>query len=67
MWFSRKQGQLNIRHDCDQGDTSIVYSWLRHDGSTFGEQEIVDTGEERAARSVLTELCPECVQMVVHV
>ena len=45
MWFSRKQGQLNLRHDCDQGDTSIVYSWLRHDGSTFGEQEIVDTGE----------------------
>ena len=68
MWLSRKKGQLNIRHDCDQGDPSIVYTWLRHDGSTFGEQEIVDTGEGwRTTPSVLVEPYPDYVDMYTHV
>ena len=54
MWVSRQKGQLNLRHNCDQGDPNIVYSWLHHDGSTFGEQEIIDTGEAHSVRPYRT-------------
>jgi mannosyl-oligosaccharide glucosidase len=30
------------RHWCDQNDNLPTYGWLRHDGTTFGEQAIYD-------------------------
>ena len=30
------------RYSCEQSDHLAKYGWLRHDGSTFGSQEIVD-------------------------
>jgi len=44
MWFSYT-GQLSIRHTCEHGDGLARYGWSRHDGSSFGQQEIVDGGE----------------------
>eukprot|EP00794_Sanderia_malayensis_P005748 gene5748-6451_t len=44
MWFSQfpKAGQLRLRYSCEQGDNLPKYGWLKHDGRTFGSQEIVD-------------------------
>ncbi|EDO39813.1 predicted protein [Nematostella vectensis] len=44
MWFSQfpHDGQLSIRHTCEQGDGLPKYGWLKHDGVKFGVQEIVD-------------------------
>jgi len=44
MFFSQfpKGGQLHLRYSCEQSDHLAKYGWLRHDGSTFGSQEIVD-------------------------
>lgn len=44
MWFSQfpHDGQLSIRHTCEQGDRLSKYGWLKHDGVNFGTQEIVD-------------------------
>eukprot|EP00698_Gefionella_okellyi_P005457 TRINITY_DN14994_c0_g1_i1.p1 TRINITY_DN14994_c0_g1~~TRINITY_DN14994_c0_g1_i1.p1 ORF type:complete len:869 (+),score=164.20 TRINITY_DN14994_c0_g1_i1:65-2608(+) len=42
MWFHHNsQSPLsNIRHDCNQNDGIKQYGWLRHDGRTFGHQQI---------------------------
>ncbi|PRP80049.1 hypothetical protein PROFUN_10732 [Planoprotostelium fungivorum] len=32
----------NMRHTCEQGDNMQRYGWIRHDGQTFGEQEVID-------------------------
>lgn len=44
MWFSQfpHDGQLSIRHTCEQNDHLPKYGWLKHDGVRFGSQEIVD-------------------------
>ena len=44
MWFSQfpHDGQLSIRHTCEQNDRLPKYGWLKHDGVKFGTQEIVD-------------------------
>lgn len=44
MWFSQfpHDGQLSIRHTCEQNDHLPKYGWLKHDGTRFGVQEIVD-------------------------
>lgn len=44
MWFSQfpHDGQLSIRHTCEQNDRLPKYGWLKHDGVKFGSQEIVD-------------------------
>ena len=41
MWFTYG-GQLGIRHTCEH-DLS-KYGWTRHDGTSFGQQEILDNG-----------------------
>ncbi len=41
MWFSYN-GQFGIRHTCEHGDRLSRYGWTRHDGSSFGQQEIID-------------------------
>lgn len=44
MWFPQfaPDGQLAIRHTCEQSDGLHKYGWLKHDGTNFGSQEIVD-------------------------
>lgn len=44
MWFPQlsQDGQLTIRHTCEQSDGLPKYGWLKHDGTNFGSQEIVD-------------------------
>lgn len=44
MWFPQyaPDGQLTIRHTCEQSDGLLKYGWLKHDGTNFGSQEIVD-------------------------
>ena len=44
MWFPlySPDGQLTIRHTCEQSDGLHKYGWLKHDGTNFGSQEIVD-------------------------
>lgn len=44
MWFSHslKNGDLLIRHWCNQWDRLQKYGWTRHDGVNFGVQQIVD-------------------------
>ena len=44
MWFPQfvVDGQLSIRHTCEQSDGLHRYGWLKHDGINFGSQEIVD-------------------------
>ena len=44
MWFGRGRGSLDIRHDCDHSDPNIQYGWTRHDGTSFGQQDIKDLG-----------------------
>ena len=41
MWFSYT-GQLNVRHTCEHGDGLARYGWIRHDGSSYGQQQLVD-------------------------
>ncbi|KAL0103163.1 hypothetical protein PUN28_017472 [Cardiocondyla obscurior] len=45
MWYLPRvlrNYRSGFRHWCDQGDKLDRYSWLEHDGRTFGVQEIVD-------------------------
>lgn len=44
MWFPHFEpnGEMNIRHTCEQSDGLRKYGWLKHDGTNFGLQEIVD-------------------------
>ena len=44
MWFPHFEpnGEMNIRHTCEQSDGLRKYGWLKHDGTNFGSQEIVD-------------------------
>lgn len=46
MWFSGQSsdGNIHIRHSCEQSDKLRRYGWVRHDGINFGTQEIVDNG-----------------------
>ena len=45
MWFTHQNGRsTDIRHTCEHGDHLQRYGWIRHDGTTFGQQEIVDNG-----------------------
>ncbi len=33
-----------LRHTCEHGDGLQRYGWIRHDGTSFGQQEILDKG-----------------------
>ena len=37
-------GQFNLRHTCEHSDGLQRYGWIRHDGTSFGQQEILDNG-----------------------
>ncbi|KAK3809659.1 MAG: glycoside hydrolase [Linnemannia elongata] len=45
MWFGTQDfsGPDNIRHGCEERDGFEKYGWLKHDGRTFGTQELKDT------------------------
>ncbi|KAJ3162850.1 hypothetical protein HDU86_003825 [Geranomyces michiganensis] len=40
-----------IRHTCEQGDNLSGYAWQKHDGRTFGSQEITDDQHRVAIRT----------------
>lgn len=43
MWMRQfSNSDMNLRHTCEQGDRLQGYSWLMHDGLTFGVQEMRD-------------------------
>lgn len=45
MWYFPRQllgGGKGIRHWCESGDNLPKYGWTKHDGRTFGIQEIYD-------------------------
>ncbi|GBG60662.1 hypothetical protein CBR_g11887 [Chara braunii] len=42
MWVQRKEGRYHLRHTCQDGDGLQKYGWLRHDGSKFGRQQLID-------------------------
>ncbi|XP_044262589.1 mannosyl-oligosaccharide glucosidase [Tribolium madens] len=47
MWYFPKRlrpGGDGIRHWCEQNDGLEKYGWVKHDGSNFGVQEIIDGG-----------------------
>ncbi|KAF8936813.1 Processing alpha glucosidase I [Haplosporangium gracile] len=45
MWFGTQDfsGPDHIRHGCEERDGFEKYGWLKHDGRTFGIQELKDT------------------------
>ncbi|KAK5829595.1 glycoside hydrolase [Linnemannia elongata] len=45
MWFGTQDfsGLEHIRHGCEERDGFEKYGWLKHDGRTFGTQELKDT------------------------
>ncbi|CAM6126690.1 unnamed protein product [Calypogeia fissa] len=44
MWSQIKDGKHSLRHYCEDSDNLTRWSWLRHDGSTYGRQVLVDNG-----------------------
>ena len=43
MWYSYdRSGQFSIRHSCEHGDQLPQFGWDRHDGTSYGQQRIVD-------------------------
>ena len=47
MWFLPRhvtQGNLGLRHWCEQGDNLKQFGWNKHDGRHFGIQKILDRG-----------------------
>uniref|UniRef100_A0A8D2Q4M5 Mannosyl-oligosaccharide glucosidase n=2 Tax=Varanus komodoensis TaxID=61221 RepID=A0A8D2Q4M5_VARKO len=44
MWMPQLEGDVQLRHSCEQSDRLPRYGWLLHDGIHFGVQEIRDRG-----------------------
>ncbi|XP_058047980.1 mannosyl-oligosaccharide glucosidase isoform X1 [Ahaetulla prasina] len=44
MWLQQLEGDVRLRHTCEQSDGLPRYGWLLHDGTHFGVQEIQDLG-----------------------
>uniref|UniRef100_A0A7I4A5H3 Mannosyl-oligosaccharide glucosidase n=1 Tax=Physcomitrium patens TaxID=3218 RepID=A0A7I4A5H3_PHYPA len=44
MWLGVKDNRYSLRHTCEEGDKLTRYAWVRHDGATYGRQEIIDQG-----------------------
>lgn len=44
MWMHQLEGDVRLRHTCEQSDGLPRYGWLLHDGIHFGVQEIRDLG-----------------------
>ncbi|KAL2629040.1 hypothetical protein R1flu_013726 [Riccia fluitans] len=42
MWLGVKDGRYSLRHTCEESDKLSRYGWLRHDGTTYGRQELLD-------------------------
>ena len=50
MWARQgsnpSQPQILIRHTCEQSDGLSKFGWIKHDGATFGQQEIIDGSKQ---------------------
>uniref|UniRef100_A0A803TTL9 Mannosyl-oligosaccharide glucosidase n=1 Tax=Anolis carolinensis TaxID=28377 RepID=A0A803TTL9_ANOCA len=44
MWMHQLEGDIRLRHTCEQSDGLPRYGWLLHDGVHFGVQELRDVG-----------------------
>lgn len=48
MWFDANTTRLpnfsadSIRHEAQQQDKLTSYGWLRHDGRSYGRQQLID-------------------------
>lgn len=42
MWVGFSNGVPALRHTCETSDNLSQYGWLRHDGLSYGHQEIID-------------------------
>ena len=47
VWVKHSSGRVpvQIRHMCEHEDGLDRYGWMKHDGVSFGEQEIIDGSE----------------------
>jgi hypothetical protein len=56
MWFDPSDAatvhQEAIRHEAQQGDKLTSYGWVRHDGRSYGRQEIADGDYQLSVRMV---------------
>ena len=48
MWLGRQRLD-ELRHTCEHGDRLGRYGWVRHDGQSYGQQELIDGGTPRCA------------------
>ena len=56
MWFAY-DGEFSLRHSCEHGDRLQWYGWIRHDGTSFGQQEITDScGLTRSSNKALVQI-----------
>ncbi|GLC49260.1 hypothetical protein PLESTB_000199900 [Pleodorina starrii] len=62
LWFDPDDpntlNEMRARHEAKQGDGLTTYGWKRHDGRTYGTQELVD-GEYNITLSMLKSFGPE--------
>ena len=55
MWVGMQNGQLALRHVCQDSDTVKRYGWIEHNGRDYGRQEIVDLGIKLTTSFVKTK------------
>lgn len=47
MWFVYDAyGKSDIHHECEHDNNMQKYTWLRHDGTSFGQQTIIGNGKK---------------------
>jgi mannosyl-oligosaccharide glucosidase len=42
LWKATDAPDDSLRYECNQEDQMDQFGWLRHDGRSFGQQEILD-------------------------
>jgi hypothetical protein len=69
MWFDPTDAatvhQEAIRHEAQQGDKLSSYGWVRHDGRSYGRQEIADGDFQLSVQMVSMTAAVRCQVCVV--
>lgn len=66
MWFDATTSRLpsftvdSIRHEAQQQDKLTSYGWLRHDGRSYGRQQLIDGDFNIAVQMVRALADPHC-------